>query len=171
MGGWVPDPYNVPEMPREYPEPSIFGILPAYGIYARHVDGLIASQVNIRFKIEDERPAVVLDDVQNAAFTTFHASVKEGVAVFVAVTNTRKREADREYVKESPFRTTAVHGLVTPPGLQVQRVTIDRPAPATPPDSLYRFPTSPDAAHPYRYEVPDSAYPLPKTVYNLQSHP
>ena len=39
-GAWVDDPYNVPEMPREYPEPSNFGILPAYGLYARHVRGL-----------------------------------------------------------------------------------------------------------------------------------
>lgn len=40
-GTWVDDPYNVPEMVAEYPEPSILGILPAYGIYARHVEGLV----------------------------------------------------------------------------------------------------------------------------------
>ncbi len=37
-GTWVDDPYNVPEMVAEYPEPSIPGILPAYGIYARHIE-------------------------------------------------------------------------------------------------------------------------------------
>ena len=36
---WKDDPYNVPELPTSYPEPSIFGILPAYGFYARHVKG------------------------------------------------------------------------------------------------------------------------------------
>ena len=166
-GGWADDPYNVPEMPREYPEPSIFGILPSYGIYARHVDGLTTSGIDIHFKVEDERPAVVLDDVQNATFSDFRASVKDGVPVFVKVTNTRKREPDREYVKEAPYKTTTVNGLVTPPGLTVQSVTIDRPAPGTPPDSLYQYPTAPDAAHPYGYDVPDSAYPHPQTVYRI----
>jgi polygalacturonase len=171
-GGWTDDPYNVPEMPREYPEPSIFGILPSYGIYARHVDGLTTADIDIRFKLEDERPAVVLDDVQNAAFSGFKASVKQGIPVFVAVTNTRKREVDREYVKETPYRTTTVNGLVTPPGLAVEKVSVDRPAPGTPPDSLYRYPTAPDAAHPYGYDVPDSAYPFPTAVYKIQGlHP
>jgi hypothetical protein len=49
----------------------------------------------------DERPAVVLDDVQNANFSGFRASVADGVPVFVKITNTRKRKADREYVKDS----------------------------------------------------------------------
>ncbi len=169
--GWIEDPFNVPEMPREYPEPSIFGILPAYGIYARHVDGLTTAGIDIHFKAEDERPAVVLDDVQNATFSSFRASIKDGVAVFVSVMNTRKREPDREYVKDAPYKTTTVTGLVIPPGLSVESVTVDRPAPGTPPDSLYRYPTSPDSAHPYGYDVPDSRYPFPKTVYPIQERP
>jgi hypothetical protein len=167
-GAWFDDPYNVPEMPREYPEPSIFGILPSYGMYVRHVDGLSATGIDIRFKVKDVRPAVVLDDVQNATFSDFRASVAEGVPVFVKVTNTRKREADREYVKEAPYRTTTVNDLITPPGLSVRSVTVDRPAPGTPPDSLYRYPSAPDGAHPYSYVVPDSAYPDPKTVYRVK---
>ena len=171
-GGWADDPYNVPEMPREYPEPSIFGILPSYGVYARHVDGLTTSNIDIHFKVEDERPAVVLDDVHRATFSGFHASVKNGVPVLVKVTNTRKRETDLEYVKEAPYKTTTVDGLVTPPGLPIQSVTVDRPAPGTPSDSLYQYPTAPNAAHPYGYDVPDSAYPHPLTVYRIPSpHP
>jgi polygalacturonase len=170
-GGWADDPYNVPEMPREYPEPSIFGILPAYGIYARHVDGLIATGIDIRFKLEDERPVVVLDDVHGATFSGFRASVEDGVPVFVTVTDTKKREPDREYVKDAPYRTTTVTGLVTPAGLALEKVIVDRPAPGTPPDSLYPYPTVPDAAHPYGYDVPDSAYPFPKTVYKIEDRP
>ena len=37
---WEDSPYNVPELPAVYPEPSNWGILPAYGLYARHIDGL-----------------------------------------------------------------------------------------------------------------------------------
>lgn len=168
-GAWADDPYNVPEMPREYPEPSIFGILPAYGLYARHVNGLITSNLDFHFKVEDERPAVVLDDVHRATFSGFHAAVKAGVPVFVKVTNMRKRETDLEYVKEAPYKTTTVDGLVTPRGLTVQSVAIDRPAPGTPPDTLYPYPTAPDTAHPYGYDVPDSAYPHPGMVYKVPS--
>jgi polygalacturonase len=169
--GWVDDPYNVPEMPREYPEPSIFGILPSYGIYARHVEGLTTTNVNLHFKVEDERPAVVLDDVENATFTGFSASVKPGVPVFVKVTNTRKRQPDSEYVKESPYKTTTVTNLETPAGISIQSVTVDRPAPGTPPDSLYRFPTAPDSNHPYRYDIPDASYPVPRTLTEPNTAP
>jgi hypothetical protein len=170
-GRWVDDPYNVPEMPREYPEPSMFGILPSYGLYARHVDGLTTINIDVHFKVEDERPAVVLDDVQNATFSSFSASVKLGVPVFVKVTNTRKREPDREYVREAPYKTTTVNSLVTPRGLTIQSVTVDRPAPGTPTDSMYRYPTAPDLAHPYAYDVPDAAYSLPEPVYKPQGYP
>ena len=40
----------------------------------------------------------------------------EGVPVFVKVINTRKREPNREYVKEAPYRTTPVDAVITPPG-------------------------------------------------------
>ena len=86
-------------MPREYPEPTLFGVLPGYGIYARHVKGLTVENVSLHVKVEDERPAVVLDDVDNAVFSGFSADIKAGVPVFVKVMNTRKRDAAREYVK------------------------------------------------------------------------
>jgi hypothetical protein len=65
-GAWKDDPYNVPEMDDQYPEPSNFGILPAYGLYARHVDGLKLENVHIGYEVEDGRHAVVLDDCHNA---------------------------------------------------------------------------------------------------------
>jgi hypothetical protein len=117
----------------------MFGILPSYGLYARHVDVLTANGIDIRFKAEDERPAVVLDDVQRTTFSRFNATVRLGVPVFVKVANTRKREPDREYVKKAPYKATTVNDLVTPPGLIVQSATLDRPAPGTPPDSLSLF--------------------------------
>lgn len=164
-GGWVDDPYNVPEMPREYPEPSLFGILPAYGIYARHVTGLTVADVKLTTKVTDERPAVVLDDVSGATFAGFSAPAATGVPTFVRVTNTKKRVVDREYVKEQPYKTTTVSNVVLPSGAQVQDVTVDRPAPGTPPDSLYALPTAPSATYPYNYAVPDASYAVPLTVH------
>lgn len=164
-GAWRPDPYNVPEMPREYPEPSNFGILPAYGLYARHVRGLVLHDVSFDYIVADGRPAVVLDDVDSATFEDFTAEVGPDVPVFVKVTNTRKRAPVREYVKGQPYRTTTVTNLSTPPGLGVAEVVVDRPAPGTPPDSLYAHPTAPSEAHPYAFAIANADYPKPATVH------
>lgn len=54
----------VPEKIDEYPEFSMFGELPAYGIYVRHVRGLTLDNVNYRLKDSDFRPVYVFDDVE-----------------------------------------------------------------------------------------------------------
>jgi len=56
---------DVPENESQYPEFSMFGELPSWGFYVRHVKGL--SMKNIRVKVEeyDFRPAFVFDDVKN----------------------------------------------------------------------------------------------------------
>ncbi len=66
------NPYQVPERPKAYPEPSMFGLLPAYGIYARHAKNISVSDVSISLLQPDERPAVVLDDVHEIAFRHCH---------------------------------------------------------------------------------------------------
>jgi len=164
-GAWKADPYNVPEMPREYPEPSILGILPAYGIYARHVQGLRLNAIQMRFEVEDKRPAVVLDDVTTAHITGLAAPTAPGVATVVEVRNTRKRESEREYVKNTPYLTTDVTGVSVIPSVKIEHVTVDRPSPGTPPDDLYTYPTAPTPEHPYRYAIADDKYPRPLTVY------
>lgn len=170
-GGWEPDPYNVPEMPREYPEPSNFGVLPAYGLYARHVRGLTISNVRFRTLVADERAPVVLDDVADARFEAFDASAKAGVPTIVTVTNSFKRPPVFEYVKDLPYRTTTVTGLSTPPGTALQAVQVSRPAPGTPPDSLYPHPTAPSAAAPYAYAHSGADYPKPLTVFRPYFEP
>lgn len=72
-GGWKEDPYNVPELPQVYPEPENWGILPAYGLYARHVEGLSLEQVSFAWKVEDGRHAVVLDDACGVRLTEVSA--------------------------------------------------------------------------------------------------
>lgn len=55
-----------PELEKKYPEPGKFlGATPAYGLYARHVEGLKVSNVEFALKKADERPMIVLDDVKN----------------------------------------------------------------------------------------------------------
>ncbi|HEY3385085.1 MAG TPA: glycosyl hydrolase family 28 protein [Saprospiraceae bacterium] len=56
----------IPEKEADYPEFSMFGELPAWGFYIRHMDGLIMKDIKLSIKKPDYRPAIVLDDVQHA---------------------------------------------------------------------------------------------------------
>jgi len=56
---------EIPENENKYPEFHTFGILPSYGMFFRHVDGLKVKNVSLRLKNEDIRPAIVLDNVKN----------------------------------------------------------------------------------------------------------
>ena len=162
---WQDDPYNVPEQVRTYPEPSIFGILPAYGLYVRHVEGLRVENLRLSFKVKDERPAVVLDDVKGAEFQNFAADLAKGAPAFVTVTNRWKRHTNFEYLPEEPYFATSVKGLNLPAGFEAEEVQVNAPAPGTPPDSLYGSPTVPVPENGYRYRIPTPEYPLPLTVF------
>jgi polygalacturonase len=59
---------EVPEYEKEYPEPSRFGTIPAWGLWARHVKNLSVSHVEFRAAKEDRRPTAILDDVVTADF-------------------------------------------------------------------------------------------------------
>lgn len=54
---------DVPEAVGDYPEFHMFGELPAWAFYVRHVDGLNLRNVKVRKREEDYRDAVILDDV------------------------------------------------------------------------------------------------------------
>src|SRR3954454_20868688 len=62
--GGVPkrQPYEVPEREKESPEPSMFGLLPAYGLYIRHAKGVNVHNLAVVYTKEDSRPAFVVED-------------------------------------------------------------------------------------------------------------
>ncbi len=55
-----------PEREKEYPEPTMFGALPATGFFVRHVRNLEMSNVEIATREPDHRPAFALIDVDGA---------------------------------------------------------------------------------------------------------
>jgi polygalacturonase len=59
----VEKPYR--EQGTNYPEPRWAGPTPAYGLFARHVDGLRLRDVHFELLRPDARPDVVLEDVEN----------------------------------------------------------------------------------------------------------
>ena len=54
---------DVPEQIAEYPEFSMFGELPAWAFYVRHVKGLSMKNISVKAEAKDYRPAFVFDDV------------------------------------------------------------------------------------------------------------
>ncbi|MBQ8638780.1 MAG: hypothetical protein IJ468_06400 [Lachnospiraceae bacterium] len=164
-GTWKDDPYNVPEMPAVYPEPSNWGILPAYGFYARHVDGLTIEGMTLEYLVEDTRHAIVFDDAANVTLKDICAKSADGVEPVALVTNCCRRHTNEEYVPELPYFTTTVSGLTLPLGLEAKLVTVEAPAPGTPTDSHYPYPTLPIPENGYQFAVPTESYPLPRTVF------
>ncbi len=83
-GGVPPrEPYATPEREKEYPEPSMFGMMPAYGFFVRHARGVELSNVEVGFMKEDTRPAFVLDNVKGIDFRHVRAQKAGGVPSFV----------------------------------------------------------------------------------------
>lgn len=62
----------VKEAPTAYPENRMFGhVLPACGLYLRHVDGITVESMEVRLIEQDHRPCVWLDDVVGENFNNF----------------------------------------------------------------------------------------------------
>jgi polygalacturonase len=74
---------EVPEYENEYPEPGRFGILPTYGMFARHVKGLSLDHVEVRYAKDEQRPAFFLQDVTNADFDHVKAPHAADVPTYV----------------------------------------------------------------------------------------
>jgi polygalacturonase len=203
---WRADSYNVPELPEVYPEPSNWGILPAYGIFAKHVDELTLRNIRISCKVPDGRHMCVLDDASNIrmqnvceaadmnctgmqhygntatqdCMTSDTSSISmqhcgrtsaqdtftsEHIAPVAVITDYFRRHTNAEYVPEQPYFTTTVTNLQIEPSMEIMPVEINAPAPGTPADSLYRYPTVPCRKTGYHYAVDTEDYPLPLTVH------
>jgi polygalacturonase len=85
VGGLTPGDAvaNPPEVENRYPEVDMFGVLPAYGFFIRHANGIVLDNVEVRFDRQDTRPAYV---IRNAADVDIHrgrADKATGVPTFV----------------------------------------------------------------------------------------
>lgn len=189
-GCWRDDPYNVPELPDAYPEPSNWGILPAYGLFAKHVDGLTLRNIRFSCKVPDGRHVCVFDDVKDVCVDGMEAYCAGDIAPIAAVTDHYRRHTNAENVPEQPYFTTTVAGLaihgpmiltdditkgqareIPDKSRLVREVEINAPAPGTPQDSLYSLPTVPCQETGYQYAVETDSYPIPLTVHRPYIQP
>jgi len=67
-------PLDIPEYPDRYPDPDMFGELPALALYARHADGITLRNLKVHAAEPDGRPAVVLDDVGRLDISGFDST-------------------------------------------------------------------------------------------------
>jgi polygalacturonase len=70
---------EVPEREGTYPEPSMFGTLPAYGLFVRHARGLTLRDVVIGTMSDEARPPIVLQDAQDVTLDHVDATHAAGV--------------------------------------------------------------------------------------------
>src|ERR1035437_6663778 len=83
-GGTAADATNIPkELGTGYPEPGRLGMLPAYGVYARHVKGLELANITVNFITNDLRSAASLVDVQGLEIDNFKPQVADGAQATV----------------------------------------------------------------------------------------
>jgi len=80
---------KVPEQIVEYPEGNMFGILPAYGLYLRHVENIALRDIDFSFHSEDMRHTVIADDVRGLILSDIKADISNGAASFLKLVGTK----------------------------------------------------------------------------------
>lgn len=83
-GGKIEDSDIIPkENDKGYPEPGMFGPLPAYSIFIRHAKDIDMNHVKIDYNTDEERPPFVLSDVSNIYLNDINAKTgKKNNTVF-----------------------------------------------------------------------------------------
>lgn len=69
-GGTAQDGARRPDdLADAYPEPSMFGVTPAHGLWARHVRGLVMENIRIETETPDARPVMLLQSITGLQLT------------------------------------------------------------------------------------------------------
>lgn len=79
----------VPEEEQAYPNGLIFGKLPTYGFYMRHVKNITLDNIQLRTIRPDDRPAIICDDVHNLNLSGLQAETSSNAQSVVLLKNTR----------------------------------------------------------------------------------
>jgi polygalacturonase len=109
-----PDPFGTIEAENIYPEPTMFGTLPAYGMYVRHARGVSMDHIDFSLMRNDTRPPFMLYDVAGAQFEHVKVQVAAGVSAFVlnqvtdfstekvdGIADTRRERVDQDSIAAS----------------------------------------------------------------------
>src|SRR5262249_53718952 len=74
---------NPLELETAYPEPTMFGTLPAFGWFIRHAKGITLDNVDTRYEQTDTRPGIVLREASDVDFHHTRADKATDVPTFM----------------------------------------------------------------------------------------
>jgi polygalacturonase len=80
---------NPKELAKGYPDTGTLGVMPAYGIFARHVRDLELANIQVDFATKDLRPAASFADIQGLEIDNFKPQLAEGVKAAVFADNVK----------------------------------------------------------------------------------
>ncbi len=127
----------VAEKENGYPNGRMFGVLPAYGFYCRHVKGLRLHNLDLDFEEADARPAVVADEVVGLDIFNLRArGPSDGPVIRVVdardafIHGCQAPKTKSAFVEVSGKRSQRIHleGIAAPPSVRVLEL-----APGAPP--------------------------------------
>ena len=117
-GGGTAEQTNieVPEHESKYPEAAMFGTLPSYGLYCRHVQGLRLRDINLTLQSPDCRHAIVCDDVSQVVIDSLGAQQSQGAESVIRfqkvtgalISNCRSSREISDFIKVTDGRMNEV---------------------------------------------------------------
>src|SRR5690606_32260785 len=72
-----------------YPNGNMFGRLPAYGFFIRHIKGISLDKIQLSFDEEDIRPAIICENVVNLKLDGIYATVTDKTPEFMRLENVK----------------------------------------------------------------------------------
>jgi len=80
---------EIPEKPDSYPESTMFGTLPAYGFFCRHVKNIKFQNVKLATSTPDHRHSIAFDDVEQAVVDSLDVSYTHNAAGLIRLNDSR----------------------------------------------------------------------------------
>jgi len=96
---------NPAENETMYPEPRMFGDIPAYGFFIRHVTGLQLNDVQVSYLNEDFRPAFLLEHVSGVKFDNATGQHAAGIPTIVLKDVDDFRAHDTPFVQDTELKS------------------------------------------------------------------
>jgi polygalacturonase len=81
---------EVPERAEAYPSGRMFGTLPAYGFYIRHVRNMDMRNIHLDYAQSELRPALVCEDVTHLNLSGLRAHISPEAPSFIILRDTRR---------------------------------------------------------------------------------
>lgn len=96
---------TIDEKEGKYPEATMFGILPAFGMFIRHAENITMRNIEFYTYSEDQRPPIILDDVVLGKLINIQADIHAS-ASFISANNVK------DILIENPFPSKQCTSLI-----------------------------------------------------------